>query len=220
MKGKLIVLEGGDGSGKATQLALLKKYLEEKNVSVKSIEFPRYEASFYGKLAKRLLGGEFGDISSVNPYLISTVIALDRADAKKEMDQWLSEGNIVLADRYATSNIGHQTGRLSEDKKEIFIQWNNDFEYTLNEIPREDLVIFLHMPFEISQKLLTDRGEKDILEKDSEYLKNAETTYLQFAKRFPHWVTIECVKSDGVLKSKEEIHQEVKNILFQKNILK
>src|SRR5579863_2600807 len=107
-KGTLIVIEGNDGSGKATQVELLYDYLRLHQVLVKRIEFPRYTESFYGKFIARFLQGEFGKLNETNPYFLSIAYAQDRAMAKEEITQWLADGNIVLANRYVSSNLAHQ----------------------------------------------------------------------------------------------------------------
>lgn len=229
MKGKLIVIEGGDGSGKTTQLKLLQEYLKSKNIPVKTIDFPRYYGSFYGKLLARFLKGEFGELAQVNPYLLSVIYALDRVQAKEEIEQWLAKGTIVLSNRYATSNMAHQAGRVPKNKREEFILWDEELEYTVNKIPREDLVIFLHVPYTISQKLMrgSDRANRsylrgkvrDMVEKNKTYLKNAESAYLWLAKKFLHWVTIECVNANGELRQKEDIHEEIKKVLIKRSII-
>ena len=221
MKGKLVVIEGSDGSGKSTQLDLLKKYLQTAQTPFESIKFPRYEGSFFGKTIASFLRGDMGPLDQINPYLISMVYAMDRADAKSMLDSWLAQGKMVVMDRYATSNIAHQYGRIEEDKRGHFLKWIVELEYEVNKIPKEDLVIFLHVPYEVSQKLMEgkDRNGKDIVEKDAEYLKNSEETYVQLAKRFPHWVTIECVGKKGNMRSREEIHEEIISLLKEKEII-
>lgn len=213
--GKLIVIEGSDGSGKTTQLELLKKYLENSHTSFESIKFPRYKDSFFGKTIASFLKGELGELSSANPYLLSMVYAMDRADAKTILDEWLQSGKLVVLDRYATSNMAHQYGRLPEEQKEKFLEWIQELEYTVNKIPKEDVVIFLHVPYIVSQKLMEneDREGKDIAEDNTEYLQNAEKSYVQLAKKFPHWITIECVDKSGNMRSKEEIHTEIVKVL-------
>jgi dTMP kinase len=228
-KGKLIVIEGSDGSGKATQLNLLKDFLQSKNHTVEAIDFPRYYDSFYGKMVARFLRGEFGKLQEVNPYLISVIYAQDRAQAREEMENWLKKGIIVLANRYATSNQAHQCGRLPKRERDEFLKWDIELEYEINKIPREDIVIYLNIPYQISLKLMRnkERGERaytkgkkrDIVERDEIYLKNAEDTYKWLAKKFLHWEMITCVDAKGNLKTKEAIQEEIKKILLRKGIL-
>ncbi len=229
MRGKLVVIEGSDGSGKATQLGLLKNFLESEHKPAHTIDFPRYADSFYGEMAAQFLRGDFGDLRSVNPYLISVIYALDRAQAKKEMDTWLADGKIVIANRYAPSNMAHQAGRLPKDKRKAFIDWNMELEYIVNKIPKEDIVIFLYVPYTISMQLMAnkDRAErsyiygmkKDMVEKNEQYLKNAEEVYVWLSKQFPHWVTVHCVDENGKLRLRGDIHEEVKRILTEKKII-
>lgn len=145
-EGKLIVIEGSDGSGKTTQASLLKAYLEKESFSVETIDFPRYKESFHGKTIEKYLKGEFGKLDSVSPYLISLAYSLDRATAKREMNAWLRAGKIILANRYATSNMAHQSAKLPENKREDFLKWLLELEYKVNKIPKEDIVIYLHVP--------------------------------------------------------------------------
>jgi len=213
-KGKLIVIEGNDGSGKATQVKLLYDYLQERKICVKTIDFPRYNDSFFGKFIGRFLQGEFGKLEEINPYLISIVYAEDRKEARNEIDQWLSEGSIVIANRYVPSNLAHQSGRLPKDKQAAFINWDTELEYTINKLPKEDMIIYLHMPVIMSQKLLIAKVEReDMVEKDAVYLKNSEEVYNGLAEQFSHWETIECVDTKGNLRSVEEIHNELKKIM-------
>jgi len=220
MKGKLIVIEGADGSGKATQTKLLKAYLEQKNYPVETIDFPRYWDSFHGKTIARYLKGEFGDVDSVSPYLISLAYSLDRATAKREMNSWLREGKIVLANRYATSNMAHQAAKLPESKREHFLNWLMELEYKVNKIPKEDLVIYLHVPTATAQVLIQNRGRKgDIHEKNYAYLTETAKMYETFSKKFKHWVKINCVDKNGILRTKENIHKEVVKVLKAKKII-
>ncbi len=227
-KGKLIVIEGSDGAGKTTQLGLLKAYLDSQGQAVESVDFPRYYDSFYGKMIANFLRGEYGQLTTVNPYLISVVYAADRGSAAPEMLEWLKEGRIILSNRYATSNLAHQSGRIAPLKRKAFIAWDLELEYEVNKIPKEDIVIFLHVPVEISLKLMKNndrkgreymQGKKDMVEKDVTYLKNSEDAYLSLVKKFPHWVKIECVDSEGNLRTREDIHEEVKKVLAKTGIL-
>ncbi len=227
-KGKLIVIEGSDGAGKTTQLHLLKEYLQQQNIPVQTIDFPRYYDSFYGKMVAQFLRGEFGSLQEVDPHLASVLYALDRGQAKEEMNEWLARGDIVLSNRYATSNIAHQSSRMPSKKRKEFITWDLELEYKVNQIPQEDIVIYLYVPYNVSRKLMENadrknraytKGKKDITEKSVEYLKKSEKSYLSLVKQFPHWVKITCVDTKGNLKSREEIHAEIKNVLQKKKIL-
>lgn len=227
MKGKLIVIEGSDGAGKTTQLGLLQAYLESIDQPVKAIDFPRY-ASFYGRVIARFLNGEFGELNDINPYLISVIYALDRAQAKEEMEKTLLDGKILLANRYATSNLAHQTARLPLKKRKAFMEWDQELEYKINKIPKEDLVIFLYVPYQISLKLFANKDrrrperlkQRDITEENIEYLKSSEEAYLSLCRKFSKiWVKIDCVNDEGYLRSKEDIHQEIKGILKTKGVL-
>lgn len=221
--GKLIVIEGSDGAGKTTQLELLRKYLTSLQIPTKVIDFPRYKTSFYGKMIAQYLNGEFGKFEHIHPHLISVLYAMDRASAKRTMDSWLKEGNIVLSNRYATSNMAHQSARLSGAEKEQFLVWIEELEYKLNKIPREDIVIYLYVPYQISQELILKKDKtqrsyvkgktKDVAEENLEHMRKSEEAYKDLVNRFPHWVMISCVDENNKLKKRETIHEEIKEVL-------
>jgi dTMP kinase len=141
------------------------------------------------------LSGEFGDINSVNPYLASLAYALDRLTARKQIREWLEEGSIVLANRYTSSSMAHQAAKLAPRKRKAFLRWIDEMEYMLHKIPREDLVVFLHVPFEISQELLVKKGlrryvrgkAKDIAEQDVEHQRKALSMYLKLVREKKHF---------------------------------
>lgn len=222
-RGKLIVIDGGDGSGKTTQAELLMAYLKKQGTAVKGFDFPRYYSSFHGKMAGRFLAGEFG--SDVSPYLASLAYALDRASAKEEMDAWLSHGGVIVSNRYATSNMAHQGARLPDDKRSEFLEWIDELEYKVHKIPREDIVIYLHVPAAVGMELTKKKGEraylgdrKDILEADEKHRQASEDMYLRLAKERKNWVLIECVESGAIL-PKGIIHEKVLTVLRQKHIV-
>lgn len=226
-KGKLIVLEGTDGSGKGTQLQLMNDYLTAQNTPHASLDFPRYGKTFFGDVAGKALKGEFGSMKTVSPYLMSIPYAADRWQAKPQLDQWIEEGKIVLVNRYATSNAMYQAAKLSEDKRAAFMQWNFDMEYSVFGIPKEDIVVYLHVPSDVAQTLVEKKGErvylsqgqtKDIHERDVLFQKEVEHLYLTSCAAHPHWVQIECVE-DGELLSKEAIHDKIIKVLKSKLIL-
>ncbi len=219
MRGKLIVIEGTDGSGKTTQLSILKHYLEKNNYSVETIDFPRYAESFHARTVAKYLAGEFGEVNSVSPYLISLAYALDRASAKREMNAWLREGKIILANRYATSNMAHQAAKLPEDAQEDFLKWVTELEYKINKIPKEDLVIYLHVPTSASKALTKKRGRQDLHEKDSEFLDKSGQMYEKLASGFKHWARINCVSKNGLMRPKEKIHKEILKVLKKRHMI-
>ena len=180
--GKLFVIEGTDGSGKQTQSTLLQQRLKEKNIDFKSVSFPNYENDS-SALVKMYLNGEFGtDAKKISPYIASTFFAADRyATYKRYLEEYYENGGIIIADRYTTSNMVHQAGKIRDKKeRDKFIEWLWDFEFKLYELPIPTEVFFLNMPIEYSEKLMKDREnkithetKKDIHEKDEEYLKES-----------------------------------------------
>ncbi|MBU0579411.1 thymidylate kinase [Patescibacteria group bacterium] len=222
--GKLIVIDGADGAGKATQTEMLRQYLKKHKIKNRYISFPRYKTSFHGALVGRFLKGEFGGNRDVSPYLASLAFALDRLTARDEIVEWLEEGNVVVADRYTSANV-HQVAKMPEKKQAAFIQWLHDMEYKEHKLPKEDIVLFLHVRADISQKLLdhkskkkNNNGQKDEAEKDLEHQKESIAMYQYFAKKYKHWVVIECVE-DGKLLSKKKIHDKIIKVLKDKKII-
>src|SRR5665213_456271 len=152
-RGKIIALEGIDGSGKRTQLDLLAGALGARGLATFRIGFPRYE-SFYGKLVGRYLNGDFGTLEAVDPHLSALLYAGDRQEAKPEIEAALAAGKIVLADRYIGSNMAHQSARVTPEKREEFFAWLKLLEYGLYELPAEDLVVYLQVPVDEAHRLV------------------------------------------------------------------
>lgn len=223
-RGKLVVIDGVDGSGKATQTKLLVTYLKKRKPPVKAMDFPRYYSSFHGRIVGRFLNGEFGKINEVSPYLASLAYALDRAAAREEMENWLTQGGLIVANRYTTSNMAHQTAKLEKSKREEFLAWLDELEYKVHKIPREDLVIYLYVPWKIGLELTKKKRKRgyvkglDIAEQDIEHRKAAEAMYLWLAKNRKNWVKIDCCR-DGKIRSRKEIHQEILKVLKEKKII-
>jgi len=225
-KGKLIVIDGGDGSGKATQSAMLKEYLESKGTKVKYMDFPRYYSSFHGKVVGRFLTGEFGSLDSVSPYLAALAYALDRAAAKEEMDGWLTHGGTLLSNRYATSSMAHQAAKLPEGKRKEFISWLDEMEYKVHKIPREDVVVYLYVPWKIGYELTLKKEERkyakgklDIAEADIKHRIESEGMYLRLAKERKNWIKIDCIDKNGTILPKEVIHAHIIKALQEKHII-
>ncbi len=211
--GKLIVIEGTDGSGKSTQFRLMSEHLEQDKIPFKHIVFPRYEEES-SALIRMYLGGQFGKKpSDVNAYAASSFFAVDRyASYKMDWGQWYDEGGLVLSDRYTTSNAVHQASKEPAEDRETFLHWLYDFEYAKLGLPRPDLVIYLDVPTDFTEKLLRHREADtnttaDIHEQDMQYLATCRQTGRQAADYYG-WTVISCVK-DGVMRSMEDIHREI-----------
>ena len=179
MQGKLIVFEGTDGSGKSTQFSRLCRRMEEAGAPFHRIVFPQYQEPS-SALVRMYLGGEFGSHpSDVNPYAASTFYAVDRyASYKKVWGEDYRAGKRILSDRYTTSNAVHQCAKLPKQQWDEYLAWLFDFEYEKIAIPAPDMVIYLDVAPEVSQKLMTgryhgDEDKKDIHEKDVDYLRHS-----------------------------------------------
>lgn len=203
---KLIVIEGIDGSGKATQLEMLLEYLKEKKVNYASFDFPQYGKTFFGDFAGRFLNGEFGHFSRINPYLASFPYAADRWQVKTKIWQALSEGKLVICNRYTPSSI-YQVVKVKPSERKKFLDWVETLEYEVFGIPRPSLVIFLYMPLVYSQKLIAKKA-KDQYEKDLKYLKKVESVYLEVVKTNKNWIKIDCVENYKIL-SPEAINKKI-----------
>ena len=211
--GKLIVIEGLDGSGKSTQTKLVKEYLESKGADVHQIKLPDYESDS-SALVRMYLRGEFGSSpADVGAYAASSFYAVDRyANFVTKWKEDYESGRIILADRYATSNAAHQMTKLARDEWDDYLAWLEDFEYVKIGIPKPSLVVFLDMPVEISQKLMTsrysgDEGKKDVHEADVAYLTACRTAGLYAAEKLG-WIRIPCAE-DGKLLPRETITSRI-----------
>jgi len=211
--GKLIIMEGTDGSGKSTQFALLAKRLEQEHRSYQKIVFPQYSKPS-SALIRMYLGGEFGNNPlDVNAYAASTFYAVDRyASYRQEWGKWYESGGLVIADRYTTSNAVHQASKEPEEKRQAFLQWLCDFEYGKLGLPRPDLVIYLDVPTDFSEHLLRSREASthtsaDIHEQDTAYLATCRQAG-RAAADYYGWTVISCVQ-DGKMRSIQDIHEEI-----------
>lgn len=220
--GKLIVIEGLDGSGKATQAGLLEKNLKEQGDPVRKVSFPDY-SSESSALIKMYLAGQFGTHpDDVNAYAASSFFAVDRyASYKKDWQEDYRNG-IIIADRYTTSNAIHQCAKLPREQWGLFVDWLFDYEYRLLGIPAPDLVIYLKVDLIVSQKLITERyhgheEKKDIHEKDLAYLNRCQEAAAYCAQRCG-WKTVECAAGDQ-MRPMEEIQAEILLLLNPSGII-
>lgn len=216
-KGKFIVIDGTDGSGKKTQVAILVKTLKKRGCKVKTIDFPRYEHNFFGKMVGRYLSGEFGTADQVSPYIASILYAADRFETKARIEKWIQDGCIVIADRYASSNQIHQGGKIKDEKeRKEFLHWLEEMEFLVFKITRPDMVIYLDVPLEHTMQMLQNKnaiarkkylnGKKDIHESDANHLANAKKSAIKLIKKNNNWIRINCVKNKKLL-SIDAIHE-------------
>ena len=211
--GKLIVIEGTDGSGKSTQFKLLTSRLEAENHRFQKLVFPQY-AEPSSALIRMYLGGEFGTRpSDVNAYAASTFYAVDRyASYKKVWSDWYEQGGLIVSDLYTTSNADHQAYKEPQEKQAAFLTWLYDLEYDKLGLPKPDLVIYLHVPTDFTEAMMRRREadtntHADIHEQDMDYLATCRRTG-KAAAEFYGWTVIQCVK-DGAMRSIEDIHEEI-----------
>jgi dTMP kinase len=199
-RGKLIAIEGIDGSGKRTQLELLEQALTARGHRVYSTGFPQYD-SWFGKMVGQFLNGELGALDTVDPRFTALLYAGDRFEAKPRLTAALEEGRIVLADRYVGSNLAHQTARTPADKRQEFLSWIEHLEYGIYGLPTEDLVLYLRVPPAEAQTLVARKSarsytaaKQDLLEASLRHLEEAAEMY-DFLSRRPSWATIQCFDS-------------------------
>jgi len=209
-KGKLIVFEGIDGSGKGTQAALLASRLKKEGYKVESLTFPQYGKKTAG-LVEEYLAGTFGSAKEVGPYRASIFYAADRYDASRQLRKWLADGRVVVTDRYMGSNIGHQGGKIRNAKERAkFFSWLHDLEYNVFEIPKPDAQFLMRVNPVVASALRDGRKRaKDIHEADERHLRDAHNAYVAAAKQFEGQFTVVKCDSGGTMRDPEDIHEEV-----------
>lgn len=214
-RGKLIAIEGIDGSGKRTQLELLRAALTKLGHSLCCTGFPQYD-SWFGKMVGQFLNGELGALETVDPHFTALLYAGDRFEANPKLEAALAQGKIVLADRYIGSNLAHQTARVPPPQRDSFVAWIEHLEYDIYQLPRETLVLYLRVPPTQAQALVGRKSarpytteKKDILEASLRHLEEAAGMYDQLARR-PNWATIQCFdESRNAMRSQEQIAAEI-----------
>lgn len=214
MTGKLITIEGIDGSGKGTQSQLLLEKLKQAGKKVKMYSFPAYEQTFFGREVGAFLRGEFGSIDQVHPKLASVLFASDRLEQKPDLLADLNAGYYVVCDRYVESNMGHQAAKFPEQERVAFIDWLEELEYQVNGLPKPDITFFLDVPLSVSKELVLKKKQRsytdekeDIHEAAHGYLEKVYQVY-QYLNQKNQWCRILCVDNE-VIRSIEAINNEL-----------
>lgn len=225
--GKLIVIDGTDGSGKKTQIGLLARRLKKEGYKVKLLDFPEYYKNFFGKFLGHCLTEQYYNWVNIHPKIASIAYAADRFESSDKIKRWLKDGYIILSNRYVSANQIHQGGKISNTKKrEEFLKWLETMEYKVFKIPKPAVTIYLSLPIETVLKLIKNRdyksaraylkGKKDVHEKDKNFLKNSIKSALWLAETQKGWLKINCMEGQS-LRTFADIHEEifrkVKNIL-------
>ena len=218
-KGTFIVIDGTDGSGKATQVELLTKRLKKEGKTVKTVDFPEYYKNFFGKFIGHCLTEQYYNFSHLHPKIASVLYAADRWESSEEIREWLNKGYIVIANRYVSANQIHQGGKIVNAKKrKDFLEWLDEMEYHVFNIPKPAGVLYLSVPLSVSQRLMKERdknssrsykgNKKDVHEKDPTHLENARRSALKLVKELNNFVKIDCAPKGEIL-PREEIHEMV-----------
>ena len=219
-KGKFIVVDGIDGSGKATQVKLLVERLKEEGFKAETVDFPQYYNNFFGKMTGRFQNGEFGNAPETNPYLASVLYAADRWETKSKIEKWLAEDKVVILDRYVSSNQIHQGGKIKNIKdRKIFLDWLEEMEFEVFKIPRPEAIIFLNVPYHFSKELLKTKKARDYLkddkndqvEKSQDYQEDSYNQSLKLIKEYNNWIEIDCVKDEKLLNI-----EDINNMIWDK----
>lgn len=222
-KGLLIVIDGTDGSGKATQTELLMRNIIARGRNVRKIDFPRYDTNVMGGFLAECLGKKPGVVMpvdskaflSTDPRLASIVYAVDRMESSGEIAGWLEKDVVVIADRYASSNQIHQGGKIhDQETRDRFMAWLDDLEYKVCKIPRPDIIVYLHVPVEVSMRLARERaiekGESaDVAELDAKHQYESQESALSMVKSTNNWVRVDCADEKGKMLSREDISEKV-----------
>ncbi len=224
-RGRLIVIDGSDGSGKATQTKLLVARLKKEKVRVQTMDFPRYTDNLMGKLIGECIAGAHGDFLHSDPYVASVLYAADRFESKAQIEKWLAAGDLVVLDRYVSANQIHQGGKIADAmKRKVFLTWLERMEYGVFGLPKPDLTVYLSMPLGFSIQLLQTaapkkrgylkKGAKDTVEMDIQYLQNAQKSAELLMKEHKNWKKILCAEGTAIL-SREIVHEKVYDTVRQ-----
>ncbi|MFA5791943.1 MAG: dTMP kinase [Candidatus Paceibacterota bacterium] len=227
-RGKFIVIDGTDGSGKATQVKLLSDRLKKEKKTVKIVDFPEYYKNFFGAFIGHCLSEQYYNFLNVHPKIASVLYAADRWESGKEIKTWLSKGYVVIANRYVSANQIHQGGKIKNTtKRNNFLKWLNEMEYEVFGIPKPDITLYLDLPTEIVLKLLKHRDsskmkraylkkKKDVHEADVNFLINSRKSALRLVKEIPNFMKIDCALKGEILSRgiiHEKIYEKIKKVI-------
>ena len=220
-KGKLVVIDGTDGSGKATQVELLRARLVKEGNKVKTVDFPEYYKNFFGEFIGHCLAEQHYNWVNIHPKIASVIYAADRWESSEQISKWLKSGYIVIANRYVSANQIHQGGKITDAKKrKDFLKWLDKMEYEVFKIPRPNVVFYLEVPIKVTQKLMQERDLKnkrqylkktgDVHENDLVFLENSRRSALKLIKELNNFIKISCVKGMN-MRQRADIHEDVYN---------
>lgn len=222
------VIEGLDGSGKSTQLELLRQYLRNQGQAFQDIHFPKLNQGQFGDMIAQYLRGEFGGLNEVHPQLVALLFAADRHEHAQTLKDWLNDGQLLIADRYVNSNIAFQCAKLTNEKEKTALrEWILNIEYNYYKIPRPAVSLYLDVPFKAVKKSLTkeregaDRdylnGKQDIHEADLSFQEKVRQEYLKMVENQADFHLIKCTDDEGEFLKPEKIHQKILEFLGLKN---
>jgi dTMP kinase len=224
--GKLVVLEGLDGSGKSVQFGLLRDYLTQQNYPLVTVDFPDYNGTIFGRLVGRYLDGEFGDVYEVSPYVSSLFYAGDRLENRPKLVRHLTDGKLLLANRYVGSNMAYHSAKLPVPDRPEFIGWLKRLEFGANGLPCPALTIYLNASAATSQKMVAQKNERsytrsthDIHERNRHFLEIVAEQYLWLCENEENWLRLDVTDANGDLLPREITHQAILKILTERNII-
>lgn len=212
-RGKLIVIDGSDGVGKATQTKLLVERIKKDGKRVETLDFPQYAENFFGSFLKECLTGKHGDFISENPYLVSIAYAADRWESKAKLEKWLAQGAIVILNRYVSSNQMHQGGKIKNTAQRTkFLKWLDKMEHDVFSLPRPGAIVYLHVPVKVSLQLMKGRGKADLAERNPKHLERTQEAALKIIQSKNNWKKIDCTDGKTIL-SREDIHTKIYKVV-------
>jgi len=218
MNGKLVVIDGADGSGKATQTQLLADRLLKEGRDVELMDFPRYTENTMGTLIRECLDGRRGDFMGTDPRIASVLYAADRYESRPQIEEWLAGGKVVVLDRYVSANMMHQGAKIAEDAEaHEFLSWLDHVEHTVFGLPRPDLIIYLDVPYEVRQELMeidTARKSIDVAEVHHEHQKACEQRAKKIVAMENAWSTVSCVEGKD-MRTRESIHEDIYGVVSE-----